>query len=167
MRAGVAVVAIAAAWTTAVLVTASDRPSTPDERIATPSDGAAPTSGPVVVDGMTLVATERVTFPFSLDPEPEGLTPSFGRAGGPTPFGTFPVTWSADYRTADGAGFGFSTSHEDPCEEWEFEHELPQWGYADHDIAETGTVDVGGIRADFVRGDYDQPPRRTRTPPSW
>jgi hypothetical protein len=158
LRTGVAVLAVAAAWTTAVLVTPSDRPSTPDPGVAAPAETTGVPSGPVEVDGMTLVAVDRVTFPFSLDPVPEGLTPSFGRAGGPTPFGdSFPVTWSARYRADDGAGFGFSTSHEDPRVEWEFEHELPQWTYANAEVTGTGKVDVDGTTADFVSGAYDRP----------
>jgi hypothetical protein len=159
LRAGLALVAIAAAWTTAVVVAPTDRAATPDNRTAMPTPGVeTPTPGiETPANGITLVAAERVTFPLSLDPVPEGLTPSFGRAGGPTPFGTFPVTWSAHYRAADGSGFGFWTSHEDPREEWEFEHELPQWGYANSDITETRTVDVDGTDADLVRGNYDRP----------
>jgi hypothetical protein len=157
LRTGVAVVGIAAAWTTAVIVAPSDPAEAPHDRTATPSEEPAPPSGPIEVDGMTLVATERVTFPFSLDPEPVDLEPSFGRAGGPTPFGTFPVTWSAEYRAPDGSGFGFTTSSEDPRVEWEFEHELPQWSYANADITARGSTTVDGVDADSVSGTYDRP----------
>lgn len=51
------------------------------------------------------------------------------------------------------------TSDADPREEWEIEHELPQSAYDFADITETGTVDVGGRPADFVRGRWDQPSR--------
>jgi hypothetical protein len=165
VRVGAAVLAVAAAWTTAVVITPSDDGRTPGGKVAAPSDSTrtpggetdAPPSGPFVVDGMTLVAAERVTFPVSVDPVPEGLTPSFSRYGGPTPFGDYPVMWSAAYRSAHGDQFWFEIQPEDPREEWEFEHELPQWGYANSEITETGPVRVGGIEADLVRGTYDRP----------
>jgi hypothetical protein len=171
LRTGVAVVGIAAAWATAVLVAPSD-PATPEVAGPSPSSPHRP-AGPVVVDGMTLVATERLTFPLSVDPEPAGLTPRFARLGGQTLFGAVPVTWSADYRAADGSGFALSTSSEDPRVEWEFEHELPQWTYANADITARGSTVVGGAEADFVSGDYHQPsctsapatPLQTEEPP--
>ncbi|SNR39793.1 hypothetical protein SAMN06272737_105214 [Blastococcus mobilis] len=161
---GAAVLAVAAAWTTAVVVAPSDS-RTPGGETAAPSDSTqtpgdqteAPLSGPVIVDGMTLVAAERVTFPVSVDPVPEGLMPSFRRGGGPTPFGDYPVTWSAAYQSTDGDGFWFEILPDDPREEWDYEHELPQWTYDNSEITETGTVSVGGIEADLVRGDYDRP----------
>jgi hypothetical protein len=164
VRTGIAVLGIAATWTTAVLVAPDDRAGAPDDGTAAPSgsspapgENSGPPSGPIEVDGMRLVATERVTFPYSLDPEPEGLTPSFARSGGRTPFGTFPVTWSAAYRADDGSGFGFTTSHEDPRVEWEFEHEFPQWSYANADVTASGSTTVDGIEADFVSATYDRP----------
>lgn len=60
LRLGVAVVAAAAAWITAVLVTGSDR-------------------GPA--DGVTLVRFAVPTFPLSLDPVPDGLRPAFDGDG--------------------------------------------------------------------------------------
>jgi hypothetical protein len=165
LRVGAAVLAVAAAWTTAVVVP-SDGSRTPGGEIAAPSDstGTAPGSGietpppgPFVVDGMTLVAAEQVTFPVSVDPVPEGLTPSFRRTGGPTPFGNYPVVWSAAYRSTDGDRFWFEILPGDPREEWDYEHELPQWGYANSEITETRTVSVGGVEADLVRGTYDRP----------
>lgn len=164
VRVGAAVLAVAAAWTTAVVVAPSDG-RTPGGEIAAPSDSTqtpvdqteAPPPGPVVVDGMTLVAAERLTFPVSVDPVPDGLTPSFRRGGGPTPFGDYPVTWSAAYRSTDGDRFWFEILPDDPREEWEYEHELPQWTYDNSEITETGTVSVGGTEADLVRGTYDRP----------
>ncbi|MGY1601951.1 hypothetical protein [Geodermatophilus sp. SYSU D00815] len=58
VRVGLAVTAVAAAWTTAVVVAA------PDE--------LGPPPGSV-----TLVAFEPPAFPFALDPAPVGLTPSY------------------------------------------------------------------------------------------
>jgi hypothetical protein len=163
---GAAVLAVAAAWTTAVVVAPSDGSRTPGGEVAAPSDSTGtspgggigtPPPGPVDVDGMRLVAAEQVIFPVSVDPVPEGLTPSFRRVGGPTPFGDHPVRWSAGYRSSDGDRFSFEILPEDPREEWEFEHDLPQWGYANSEITETGTVSVGGIETDLVRGTYDRP----------
>jgi hypothetical protein len=139
----------------AVVVTGPDRIAPPSD--SHPDQVAAPSGGVTAPNGISLVAAERVTFPLSLDPVPQGLTPSFDRSGGPTPWGEGPVMWSADYRSADGAGFSMWISPEDPREEWEDEHELPQWGYAKSDITETGTVSVGGTEADLVRGNYDLP----------
>jgi hypothetical protein len=162
LRTGAAVVGIAAVWAAAVLVAPSDPAGTPHDGTAAPTAAPASPSGPIEVDGMTLVATERVTFPFSLEPEPEGLSSSFGRAGGPTPFGTYPVTWGAEYRAEDGAGFTFSTSHEDPRVEWEFEHMLPQWDYANADVVARGSTVVDGAEADFVTGEHDRPSCRSQ-----
>ena len=100
LRAGVAVVAVAAAWTTAVLVTPSDQPGTRDDT-ATPSDvttSPGPTETPT--NGIRLVAAEEVTFPLSLDPAPEGLTPTVSRVGGVGYYGDLPLVYTADYSSA-------------------------------------------------------------------
>lgn len=145
LRAGVAVVSIAAAGATAVLIAPSGGPPTPDGEIA------APTSG------ITLVAAEQATFPLSLDPSPEGMTPTLSRSGGPTPAGVRPVVFTAEYRAPDGAGFTVWTSTRDPREEWQYEFQKPQDDYDPDDVTENRTVSVGGTEADLVRGRYDQP----------
>ena len=168
LRTGVAVVAIAAAWATAVAVAPTDPAQTRLPQTAAPTGEPGtvtgdPTpqtelpDGPIVVDGMTLVATERVTFPVSLDPVPEGLMPAFTRTGGPTPFGELPLVWSAEYRAADGSGFEFWIFPQDPREDWATEHEKPQDSYDHATIVETGTASVGDAEADLVRGTYDEP----------
>lgn len=72
LRAGAGLVAVAAAWTTAALVTA-------------PGDGggpAAPPPGRVDADGVTLVDVEMPLAPLALPVPPVGLTgPLFGAAG--------------------------------------------------------------------------------------
>ncbi|MGY1844475.1 hypothetical protein [Modestobacter sp. SYSU DS0875] len=116
LRLGTAAVAVAAAWTTAVLVTPADPAPRPGGGTAVPTDGAtvAPT------DGISLVAAEQIAFPVSLDPVPEGLTPLFSQWGGVPPFEDQPLTYTASYRPpgSDGYGDGFSLRlyPEDPRE---------------------------------------------------
>ncbi|MGY2074843.1 hypothetical protein [Blastococcus sp. SYSU DS0828] len=145
LRAGVAVVSIAAAGATAVIIAPSDAARTPDGEIA------APTSE------ITLVAAEQATFPLSLDPSPEGLTRTLSRSGGPTPAGVRPVVFTAEYRAADGAGFTVWASTQDPRGEWQYEFQQPQDDYAPDDVIEAGTVSVGHSEADLVRARHDQP----------
>ena len=98
VRISAAVIAVAAAWTTAVVATSSDRTATTDNTAA-PSD---PVQTPA--DGIRLVAAEEVTFPLSLDPAPEGLTPTFSR------WGASPTTethrWSSPPTTRPRTGTG-------------------------------------------------------------
>jgi hypothetical protein len=149
LRVGMAVVAVAAAWLTAVVVAPSDGGGTPDERIATPSEGS-PTADPV--DGISLVAAEEVTFPLSFDPEPQGLTPYFSRFGGVAPHEDHPLVFTADYHDADGNGFTLWLHSVDPrgLDDY-FQPERP----GDHDITETGTVSIDGSAAEFARGAFD------------
>jgi hypothetical protein len=158
VRIGAAVLAVAAAWTTAVVVTG---PGTDRTRTATPPTSSVPTSTPTdgLLDppgGLSLVAAQAVTFPYSLDPEPRGLTPELMLAGGLERFGVVdPVVWSADYRSADDPGFSFWISSADPREAPGVQH--PQDAHVDDDILGTGTVPVSGTEADFVRGQYAHP----------
>jgi hypothetical protein len=160
LRAGIAVVAVAAAWTTAVVVAAPQRDGTP--HAATPPSAArtgtpSGTGASVGADGIALVAAERMSFPLSVDPVPAGLTPSFSQEEVDAPSGGHAVVWNADYRSADGAGFWFSLTPGDPRHGWAIGHVLPQGpGAADH-VTETRTVAVGGTEADLVRGVYDRP----------
>jgi hypothetical protein len=103
LRAGTAVMAIVAAWLTAVVVTPSDRDTTHD---APP--GATPRGG------ISLVAGEEVTFPLTLSPAPEGLTPEFSRAGGVPYYGDQPVVFTADYMSPDGDRVLLTLFPEDP-----------------------------------------------------
>ena len=91
LRAGTAVLAIAAAWLAAVVVTPSDRDTARD----TPP-------GPTSHGGISLVAGEEVTFPLTLDPAPAGLTPEFSRTGGVPSHGGHPLVFTADYSSPDG-----------------------------------------------------------------
>jgi hypothetical protein len=151
VRTAVAVVAVAAAWTTAVLVVPHDADPGRD-RTATPT---APATGSVEppANGITLVSAEQVTFPLSLDPAPEGLTPTFSRFGGQAPFGETPVGYSADYRAADGDGFQLWVTSQNP-------RNLPDGPPDPRDrpdeyaVTETATVSVGGADGELVRGDY-------------
>jgi hypothetical protein len=88
--------------------------------------------------GMRLVAVEEITFPLSLDPVPPGMTPRFsGEAGSAEAI--------AGYISADGENrFDIVLTPEEPT--WlDYDSESL-------DVAEIGTVTVGGAVADFVRG---------------
>ena len=158
VRVGAGVLALAAAWTTAVLVV--DDPGSDRAPDATP--GPAPSTVPaddVPLDppgGLTLVAADAVTFPYSLDPAPEGLAPVLTRSGGLESFGTVdPVVFSAYYRSADDPGFAFSVSPGDP-------RVLPPGvqmspPYTEDEIEDRRTVAVDGAPADFVRARFDTP----------
>jgi hypothetical protein len=151
LRVGAGVLAVAAAWTTAVVVHTPDGDRTlrtAPEVTRTPPT-AAPSDPP---GGLELVATQRITFPFSLDPAPKGLTPSLGLFGGPTPFGTEPPGWRADYRSADDPGFTFTVTATDPRIPQPGAHEAPMGT-----ITETGTTSVNGAPAAFDRGTEDPP----------
>jgi hypothetical protein len=128
VRIGAGITVAAVAWAAAVVITGPDP--------------VGPHAG-----GITLVAAEEITFPLSLDPEPADLTRAL--SGGPgLPFA------SADYRSADGAGFNISIFGEDPRRMEQIER--IEDSYANWDIAETGTVTVTGTEAEFVRGDFDE-----------
>jgi hypothetical protein len=126
LRIGAGVAVAAVAWTLAVVVGGPDAGRDP---VAPPDSG------------ITLVAAEEVTFPLSLDPVPDGLRPVF--TGG--------RDWAtdgaiADYRSADPATHVTLSVFA----------EKPAWlqdplGEPD-DVAETGTVAVGGAAAEFARG---------------
>lgn len=158
VRIGAGVLAVAAAWTTAVLVV--DDPGTDRTQDAAPTTTPATSpSDDLPLDppgGLALVAADAVTFPYSLDPAPEGLTPVLTRSGGLEVFGTVdPVVFTASYRSADDPGFAFSVSPGDP-------RVLPPGvqmspPYTEDEIEESGTVAVDGTSADFVRARFDTP----------
>lgn len=159
VRAGAGVLVVAAAWTTAVVVDSS--PGEPPAATPAPTQPApapaAPTELPLdPPGGLTLVAAEAVTFPYSLDPAPADLTPVLGRYGGLESFGTVdPVVHTARYRSADDPGFGFSISPGDPRIPEPGVFEAP--AYTDDEIDERGTVLVDGRPADFVRATFETP----------
>jgi hypothetical protein len=167
VRATVAVVAVAAAWTTAVLVVPHDADPVPG-RTATPTAQASGSIEPA--NGISLVAAEQVTFPLSLVPAPQGLRPTFSRFGGHTPFGETPVGHSADYRAADGDGFQLWIAPQDPRTVPDGPQPTDGQRYA---VAEQRTVTVDGAAAELVRGTYvgrhctsaPSTPQQTRTPP--
>jgi hypothetical protein len=143
VRAGVAVVAIAAAWTTAVAVTAE----TP-----VPRDGTA--TAPT--EGISLVAAEAVTFPLTLDPAPEGLTPFFSRHGGAAPYDARPLVFTADYRSsADGYGDGFTLWLHSVDPRGLDGYFQPEDAPDEYDVTDSGTVTIDGSVAKFASGDYD------------
>lgn len=126
-----------------------------------PSDGepappaASPTDlGPLEAPpgGLALAAVEEISFPYSLEPEPAGLTPVLSYFSGLSPFGREPTSWSATYQAADDPGFTLIVRTEDP-------RILPDGAIVDPDvtITEMATVDVDGLSADLVRGDYGSP----------
>jgi hypothetical protein len=145
LRVAVAVVGIAAAWTTAVVVASSDSPTTRDDSAA-PSD-VTESPGPIETpaNGIQLVAAEEVTFPLSLDPVPEGLTPTFSRWGGVPYYGDQPLVFAADYMSADGDRVLVSLFPEDP-------RNLGDHGYGVEGNP-AGTVTVDGAEAEVWRGE--------------
>ncbi|NEK85071.1 hypothetical protein GCU60_04740 [Blastococcus saxobsidens] len=138
-RAGAGLLVIAAAWTAAVVVDTPDRPG-PRQASPTPSVGIeAP------VEGIRLVAAEAVTFPLSVDPVPEGLTPTFSRWGGVAFYPGQPLVFSADYSSEDGDRFLVRLFPDDP-RAW------PDSGWS-VDGPVTGTVGVDGATAEVRQGD--------------
>jgi hypothetical protein len=169
VRAASAVLAVAAAATVAVLVTSphADRSAVPASGTSLGRTQPRPVDPPP--NGIALVAAEQVTFPLSLDPAPQGLTPSFSRFGGHTPFGDEPVGYSADYRAQDGDGFQLWITPQDPREMVDG----PQPHNAErYSVTEQRTVDVDGAGAELVRGGYagrhctsaPSTPQQTRAP---
>jgi hypothetical protein len=158
LRMGVAVLAVAAAGVTAVVATTPNQdptaaPESPSTQTEAPP-GWTPTEAPVdPPGGLTLVATETITFPYSLDPQPAGLTPLLSMSGGISPFGPEPVAWTATYRSNDDPGFAFTVASED-LRDSEAAGRLPS-DYAPEEVLETGSVSVNGAEADFVRGNYE------------
>ena len=140
LRVGAAVVAVAAAWTTAVLVTPRDADAPPSAGTPTPQSSAPALETPPA--GITLVAAEEVTFPFSLDPAPAGLTPSLSRRGG-TAYYPGPLTFTADWSSDDGRVL-VDLFPDDP-------RQLPETGWSELG-APAGTTTVAGRPAE-VRAD--------------
>jgi hypothetical protein len=135
LRAGTALLALAAAWTTAVLVTAPDGPQAPAR--GTEAITASPRAG------VRLVAAEQITFPLSFDPAPAGLTPTFSQVGGPADRDR-PLVYTADYSSDDGDRLLVNVFSTDP-------RQLSDDGWSvDGDPAGTATVD--GTRAEVHRG---------------
>ena len=143
VRAAVAVVAVAAAWTTAVLVAPQDAGTTPD-RTASPTPPATGSVEPPA-NGITLVAAQQVTFPLSLDPAPEGLTPTFSRFGGTPYYGDQPLVFTADYASEGGDRVLLELFPADP-------RRLPDVGWSEQGRA-AGTATVDGAQAEVRRGD--------------
>ncbi|MFQ1001295.1 hypothetical protein [Modestobacter sp. SSW1-42] len=161
VRTGAAVLAVAAAWTTAVVV-APEEGRSPD---ASPPAGEAtlpvsplpppaPTpAGPIdPPGGLALVAAEAVTFPWSLDPAPVGLAAQLTQVGGPTPYGVEPPGWIAEYRSADEPGFTFTVSARDPRDLGPGNSASPPTG-----VLDSGTTTVAGTPADYRLSVRDQP----------
>jgi hypothetical protein len=140
LRAGAAVLAVAAAWTTAVLVAPSDSTPAPHDRVATPSEGTTPPAP----DGVQLVAAEEAVFPLSLDPAPAGLTPLFSLWGGVPYYGDGPLIYAADYMNPDGDRVLVTLFSEDP-------RGLDGWG---PEGAPSGSVQVNGQTAEVWASDY-------------
>ena len=166
VRAGAAVLALAAAWTTAVLLVPEDgrvpdaappvteSPVTEPPLVEPPAPVPSPTQVPPLdpAGGLSLVAAEAVTFPWSLDPAPVGLAVQLTQVGGPTPFGDEPPGWIAEYRSADEPGFTFTVSEDDPRDLGPGNVQSPPTG-----VLEEGTTTVAGTPADFRRSVRDAP----------
>jgi hypothetical protein len=144
VRAGAAVLAVAAAWTTAVLVVPSDgtgRPAAPTATDAGPSGSTGASTAP---NGIALVSAEEVTFPLSLDPAPEGLTPLFSLWGGVPYYGDGPLVYAADYMSADGDRVLVSLFPDDP-------RTLADQGV---EGVASGTVALAGHSAEVFQGEF-------------
>ena len=157
VRVSAGVLAVAAAWATAVLVDGPGQSHAPEARPSTSPSAVPPDVLPLdPPGGLTLVAADAVTFPYSMDPAPEGLTPTLVRAGGLESFGTVePVVYRASYRSADDLGFEFSVSPSDPRVPRPGSFESPP--YDEDEIEDRGTVQVDGTPADFVRARFQKP----------
>ncbi|QXG76006.1 hypothetical protein KUM42_19960 [Modestobacter sp. L9-4] len=159
VRAGAAVLALAAAWTTAVVI-APEEGRAPEVPTAQPPVVEAPVPAPLPTPaepidppgGLSLVAAEAVTFPWSLDPAPVGLAVQLTQVGGPTPFGEQPPGWIAEYRSADEPGFTFTVSQTDPRDLGPGNGSSPPTG-----VVESRTVTVAGTPADARRIVRDAP----------
>ena len=180
LRRGVPLLATVAVGVVALVLATSGRgPSGPGGTAAptatpTATTPAAPTGppadlGPLAAPpgGLALAATGEVSFPYSLDPEPAGLTRVLSMFGGLTLFGyTEPVVWAATYQAADDPGFSYRVSLGDP-------RILPPGAQEDIGAQTTESqVAVGGVQGDLLSGDYDSPlcgyapstPEQSRTP---
>ena len=136
LRVGAAVLAVAAAWTTAVLVTPRDADAPPSAGTPTPQTSAPALETPPA--GITLVAAEEATFPLSLDPVPAGLTATFSQRGG-TAYYPGPLTFTADW-SSDGGRVLIDLFPDDP-------RQLPEMGWSEQG-APAGTTTVAGRPAE-------------------
>ena len=137
LRVGAAVLAVAAAWTTAVLVTPRDADAPPSAGTPTPQTSAPALETPPA-DGLALVAAEEATFPLSLDPVPTGLTATFSQRGG-TAYYPGPLTFTADW-SSDGGRVLIDLFPDDP-------RQLPEMGWSEQG-APAGTTTVAGRPAE-------------------
>ena len=142
VRIGAAAVALAAAWTTAVVVTSDRGADGGDVAIPTAGTPSSDPAGPAP-GGIQLVAAEEVAFPFSLDPAPEGVTPLFSMRGGTEYYGGGPIEYLADY-TADDGRVLVDLVAADP-------RDLPDTVWSHEDPA--ATVSVDGAPAVLGEGD--------------
>ncbi|MGY1727690.1 hypothetical protein ACI79J_12040 [Geodermatophilus sp. SYSU D01062] len=92
LRVGTALVAVAAAWTTAAVAGSPQDPGSP----SVPSSSA-----PAAPGALALVAAEAVAFPVSVEAPPEGLTPLYSRRGGMPQYGETPPWYVAAYLPVD------------------------------------------------------------------
>jgi len=139
VRVAAGVLAVAAAWTAAVVV---DRPDGAAPPVAAPAPSQV-VEAPV--DGISLVAAERATFPLSVDPVPAGLTATFSRWGGVAFYPGQPLVYSADYSSAGSDRFLVRLFPDDP-RAW------PDSGWS-VDGPVTGTVTVDGAVTEVRGGD--------------
>jgi hypothetical protein len=146
LRLGAALVAVAAAWTTAVLVTPAESSRTPSAHSPATSTGGA------VANELRLVAAQQTAFPVSFDPPPAGITPTFSQYGGGA--GGRPVVYVADYQAATGDGFTLWLYPTDPRSSADLEDSF-DWPQNDPNravVTDTGTVSVNGAAAVYSHG---------------
>jgi hypothetical protein len=147
LRVGAALVAVAAALTTATLVTPSGHNGTPT------AHPTAPSSGGVAANGIRLVAAQQDAFPVSFDPPPAGITPDFSEHTGDG--GADPTVYTADYQTGTGDGFTLWLYPTDPRTSAVLQHSYFDWPQNDPNralVTDSGTVSVHGAPAVYSHG---------------
>jgi hypothetical protein len=166
LRAGAAAVAVAAVW--AAVVLPADTTVPPDVGTAAPTpvapgvpDTVPPTPAPPTIalptGGISLVAAEAVTFPFSVDPAPAGLTQLLSRSGGVEAQGSGPLTYTADYLSLDATSgdqliVELLTTHPRDSVTLPWPQETPDPGDSDdHSISDTGQIVIAGQDAEYLQ----------------
>ena len=150
LRAGLAVLAVAAAWTDRRR--SSRRPTAPGRRTSGSPPPPTAARRPTPSTASRSSPPRRSPSRCPSTPNRTGLTPYFSRFGGVASYEDHPLVFTADYHDADGNGFTLWLHSVDPRGlDGYFQPERP----GDHDITETGTVSIDGSAAEFARGALD------------
>jgi hypothetical protein len=157
LRAGAAALAVAASW--AAIVLPADPAVPPSGRTAAPvTPSTAPPALTLPDAGISLVAAEAITFPFSLAAPPAGLTPLLSRSGGVEAQGFGPLTYTATYLPVDLTSgdqllVQLLPTHPRDSVTLPWPQETPQdpTDTDSYDIDDAGQVDVDGQAAEYVQ----------------